>query len=391
MKIGVIGCGKRMSGLVRELKAIVPELEFMIADPDSDYTDRWLETKDFDVESIPRFADADALLERADELGGVMIGTRCKDHTPMAIKVAAAGLPLYLEKPVSISFEQLNELAAAWRGREDQVVVSFPLRLTPVFRAALEIVESGRLGTINQITAVTNVTYGGVYFARWHRNYGDSGGLWLQKATHDLDYINVILSGARATTIAATRSNRIYSGDKPHDLDCKSCDEAETCVESHLAHAKRGNSGGMNWENMGRDDWNYLCPFSREIRCQDAGAAIVTYDNGAHVSYSQNFVNRAGAGRRGARITGHDATLDFDFNGQITVVDHHRSRVDKIEVKATGGHGGGDGVLLQQFADLVRDGKPSPTTLRDGLISAAMCLAARDSCDKGTFETIPQM
>ena len=110
MKIGVIGCGKRMSGLVRGLKAIAPELEFMIADPDSNCMDRWLATKDFDVESIPRFADADALLEHADELSGVMVGTRCKDHTEMAIKVAASGLPMFLEKPVSISFEQLNEL-----------------------------------------------------------------------------------------------------------------------------------------------------------------------------------------------------------------------------------------------------------------------------------------
>ena len=61
----------------------------------------------------------------------------------------------------------------------DTVVVSFPLRTTPLFTTALEVVRSGRLGTVNQIQANNNVPYGGVYYGLWYRNYDDTGGLWL--------------------------------------------------------------------------------------------------------------------------------------------------------------------------------------------------------------------
>ncbi len=78
---------------------------------------------------------------------------------------------LFLEKPVAISLGELGALREAFRGREDEVVVSFPLRHTPLFSKALEVVNSGALGAMNQIQAVNNVPYGGVYFGQWYRNH----------------------------------------------------------------------------------------------------------------------------------------------------------------------------------------------------------------------------
>jgi predicted dehydrogenase len=281
-------------------------------------------------------------------------------------------------------------LADAWAGNEDKVIVSFPLRVTPVFKTVREIVESGRLGTVNQVQAVNNVPYGGCYFGNWYRNYEDAGGLWLQKATHDVDYINVLLRGMAPTAVAATMTRRIYGGDKPHDLRCSQCDEAGVCPEGPEQLQLRGNAGGMNWSNMDREDWDHPCPFSREIKNQDAGSALILYADNSHASYSQNFVNRLSAGRRGARITGYDATLDFDFDGSVHVVSHRQSRVDELEVKATGGHGGGDGELLREFRQMLRDGAPSTTSLGAGLLSAAICLAARESCHTNTFQPVPE-
>src|SRR5439155_2434771 len=116
---------------------------------------------------------------------------------------APTGLPLFLEKPVAISTEQVRALQQAYLGRESSVVISFPLRLTPLFRTVLQMVRSGRIGTINQIQASNFVPYGGVYFGQWYRDYDVTGGLWLQKATHDFDYINQIVA-VPPTAVVAT-------------------------------------------------------------------------------------------------------------------------------------------------------------------------------------------
>jgi len=263
------------------------------------------------------------------------------------------------------------------------------LRVAPVFTKAAEIVRSGRLGTVNQIQALTNVTYGGHYFGGHYRDYDETGGLWLQKATHDFDYINVLMGSARAQQVAATATQAIYGGHKPHELTCSKCSETETCMESPHNIGLRGDAGGMNWGGIspGQPD-DHWCAFSRDISNQDAGAALIRYDDGTHANYVQNFVTRRSASRRGATITGYKGTLDFDFGGKISVVEHHRDIVDKTEVKATGGHGGGDPKLMLNFIDIIRGKADSLSPLSAGILSAAMTLAARESAETGTFRPV---
>ena len=382
-RLAVIGLGHRAAGMVSAMQAVDPGVRVgAVADPDEEGARRRLGPDDARV-----YHSADAMLEDAADYDGVIIGTRCHLHTEMAIKVAAAGLPLFLEKPVSISLDELEALREAYRGREDEVVVSFPLRYMPIFSKVMEIVKSGRLGIINQIQAFNNVPYGGVYFGQWYRNYDQTGGLWLQKATHDFDCIN-LLAGSRPVGIAAMESRRVYGGEMPHDLRCSACDITETCPESPVNIARRGDDGGMY---QGSDDkTDHWCAFSREIRNHDAGSALIMYENGVHASYSQNMLSRRSAYRRGATVVGYEATLDFDLASMdIRVIHHHSSEVDQMHIDTeSDGHGGGDHILAKSFLDLVA-GRASPNaSLSDGLLSAAMCLAARESARTKTFQQI---
>lgn len=385
IRLAAIGFGGRLRGMVAEMCRLDPTLRLAaVADPDEpgvrgklkhEPCPHWLDAR--------LFPDIDALMASGLEFDAYAIGTRCHLHTPLAMRIAQTGKPLFLEKPVAIDERQLADLARAFKGREQEVVISFPLRVTPLLTAVLEIVRSGRLGVINQIQAFNNVPYGGIYFGEWYRNYDEVGGLWLQKATHDFDYINRILNVA-PVGIAAMTSQRVYGGDMPQDLRCSACDKTESCPESPRALKRRGDGGGMGME----DHW---CAFGNAIKNEDAGSAMIRYADGSHVAYSQNFISRRSAGARGATVIGYKATLHFDwYTNQIRVIDHHAdNRVDVIEVKASSGHGGGDSVLCQMFLDLVR-GKALPdSTLRDGLLSASMCLAARRSSAFKTFETIP--
>ena len=117
------------------------------------------------------------------------------------------------------------------------------------------------------------------------------------------------------------------------------------------------------------------------------------YEGGVHASYSQNFVSRLSSATRGAVITGYKATVSFDwYTEKVKIIDHFKDKVEVVSVKGSrGGHHGGDEVLVNNFADVcfgVADASPN---LSDGLLSATMCLAARESAHQQTWITIPDI
>lgn len=401
IRLAVLGMGVRITHMARLMCEADADVRVVaIVDPQGDAAHgRAMAANLPDAESIRLYDGVETLVADADRFDALLIGTQCHLHAPLAVAVAATGLPLFLEKPVAISWDQWHALAKAFRGREQRVVVSFPLRLTPHVRTAGEIIRSGRLGVVNQVQAVNNVPYGGVYFGQWYRDYDKTGGLWLQKATHDLDYINCLLDatattpgGVRPVQIAAMHSRTAYGGSFPPDHHCAVCDVTETCAESPKNLTRRGTDGGMlNYETPTPQS-DHACAFSRSILNQDAGSALVMYSNGAHAAYSQNFLPRLTAGQRGATVIGYEATLRFDWQSDVvTVIDHHRDRVDRIQIAAAGAHGGGDAVLARNFVDVVRGRVASQSPLGQGLLSAAMCLAARDAADGGVTQLLPEL
>jgi predicted dehydrogenase len=248
----------------------------------------------------------------------------------------------------------------------------------------MEVVESGILGTVNQVQAVNNVPYGWVYYSRTsYREYSKTLGLWLQKASHDFDYLNQVLGRPKAVT--AMMSRTVYGGDMPHDLWCSACELSDSCLESPSSTERTGNIRGAS-------EGDHLCVFGSEILHQDAGSAIVQYEQGAHAAYSQNFVSRRGAARRGAVITGYKATLSFDwYKNALTVIHHHSDRVDHVEIERGSEHMGGDEALVRNFADVCLGRDESRSDLTAGLVSVAMCLAARESAHRMAWMPIPNV
>jgi predicted dehydrogenase len=395
IRLAVLGMGQRSTHMAKMICDADDQVEVVAAvDPAAfGASERAQKAELRGARTIRYYDEVESLLAHADDFDALLIGTQCHLHAPLAIAVAETDLPLFLEKPVAISWEQHRALAKAYEGRESSVVVSFPLRMTQHVQVARDIIRSGRLGVVNQIQAVNNVPYGGVYFGQWYREYEKTGGLWLQKATHDLDYVNHLMSasveGTRPVQIAAMHSRAVYGGTLPPDLRCSKCDRTEVCPESPQNLVQRGSDGGVLNHTTPQLNSDHACTFSSGILNQDAGSAMVMYSSGAHASYSQNFLTRLSAGRRGATVTGYEATLQFDWQSDaITVIDHHRSRVDRIEVGGVGLHGGGDAALAQNFVNLLRGRDVSASTLHDGLLSVAMCLAARDAADQGTTQSI---
>ncbi len=376
LRFGVLGYGRRIRGVISGLKQFsVPFTLAAVTDPlGAQYKEEFEDLKDAVIYDEPG-----EMLD-SEELDGVLVGTRCSLHTPMAVEVAKRGLPLFLEKPVATSMEQVRALAEAFKDSSSQVVVSFPLRLTTLALTTKEIIDSGRLGTIEHIQAWNNVPYGWTYYGNWYRDYDETGGLFLQKATHDFDYISFLISAVPHRVCAMT-ARRIYGGDKPADLTCRECDEQETCPESPFNLFYQRAQG-----NAVQTDSTMQCMFSENIKNEDSGNAIVEFDNGVQVSYSQNFFARGKAGARGARFFGYKGTIEFDwYAGEVKVFEHHSLRNDTIRFEAGGGHFGGDKELCYDFLQIAQGKSISRSPIEAGIISALTCLKARESAETHQF------
>ena len=373
-KIAFIGYGLRSLTMMKAFRALEADIAVSaVADPR--YEQIREENRDDPYFAGARYyADAEELLAR-EEPDGVFIGTRCSLHTPLACRVLEREIPLFLEKPVCISREQYEALRAAARGRERRVVVSFPLRLSSITLEMKRIVDSGALGRITMVQAVNNVPYGSVYYHSWYRDPAETGGLFLQKATHDIDYIHFLI-GERPAAVCAKTAKLHFTGDHPAGLHCPDCPERYTCPESSyvVAHLLKEDVQGD------------ACCFARDTGNEDGACAIFATESGALISYSQNFVVKKGAGRRGCRIIGTKGSAEFDFYTATIRQDRYLSpqTITHTLTVPAGMHFGGDEQLALDFLRVL-DGAPAQSDLSAGLVSAASCLAAREAARLGRF------
>lgn len=372
MKMGVIGYGNRIKGVINSIQKEDPSC---IVTAVADIRKESVTAAQADGNNPIRLYETPEAMIAAEQLDGILIGTRCSLHTEMALKVVPTGIPLFLEKPVATTMDDARRLKAGFESGKSKVIVSFPLRVTSIVQLAKEIIDSGKIGTVEHVQAINNVTYGGVYFHNWYRDEAETGGLFLQKATHDFDYITYVL-GYEPTHVCAMTSKQVFKGTKPAGLKCIDCDENRTCPDS-VVHGPQKNAS-----------WQY-CSFAEDTGNEDSGSALIRFDTGMHVSYSQNFFVRRSAGARGAKFIGYKGTLEFDFyTHELKVIYHHNSRVETHRFESSNDHFGGDSVLARSFIGMMKEGAEPVSSLHDGLTSALLCLKARESAQTGTFQAV---
>lgn len=376
IRLGVIGYGHRIHNFLNSMDSLeLGTIVTALADPDEAGARRRMGER----AGMCRFYEsADAMLKN-QALDAVLVGTRCKLHTEMALKVLDCGIPLFLEKPVGICEGDLTLLENAAKVSAAPVVVSFPLRFAPIVQAVRDIVNSGRIGSVAQVQIYNNVPYGDVYFQNWYRDTDETGGLFLQKATHDFDYVNMLL-GSRPVQTAAMKTRTFYPADHPDTLRCENCRERESCPQSdfHKLHFTGETVQGP------------MCAYGASCRNEDSASVLLMYENGVHGVYTQNFFAKLGAQKRGARLLGTKGSVEFDFYTDEIRVNYYQVRHTEFHRLEYAGeaHFGGDLRLAHHFLNVVRGLEPSASTLEDGIYSARICLAARTSAEKKVFQDI---
>ncbi len=368
-QIAFIGFGLRSQTMLKAFHGIGAELEVCaVADPNWQQLAPTVKDDPF-FQNTQFYSAAEELLQNHTP-DGIFVGTRCDLHTKYAAMVFDKGIPLFLEKPVCINEEQYADLLRSSQGQRQNTVVSFPLRLTCIVQQMKQLAESGVLGEIVSVQAINNVPYGSVYYHSWYRDESLTGGLFLQKSTHDIDYITYILN-KRPVSVAAKTAKMYFKGSKPANLRCDACPELHTCPESSFVvrHINKEEPSG---------EW---CCFAQDTGNEDVGAALFSCEDGTIISYHQTFLVKGEAGRRGARFIGTKASAEFDFYTAQLRIDYYDGKhtaTHQFHYPEGLVHFGGDEALAREFLSVL-NGNPSQSDLEQGLASAAACLAAKKS------------
>ena len=387
LRLGVIGHGRRLSGVIkRYMRKAEPNLRVVgIVDPNREYAISSLE--ECDKTDVVFYKTVKEMMHKG-KLDAIAIGTRCDLHTPYALEVAKYDIPLYLEKPVSINMDQALALEDAFGNSQCKVVVGFPLVVSRLAREARRLIDDGTIGSPEHIMSWTYpATASTNYFDRAYRDYRITQGLFIQKATHDFNYIEYLMGSPIINIAARWTLGHIWGGDKPANLRCSQCEEQETCLESPR-NRKNNRTTGVHHDHMcvfGRDIGN-----PKEGMNEDSSSALFELASGVNGVHTQVFFVR-NEPSRGARISGYHGNISFDWHtSKIDVIHHHKPFCETFKAGPEEGHYGGDFVLGQSFIDLVH-GKTDPPEeigINAGIQSIYICLAAKESARNGTFVNV---
>ncbi|HEX7976110.1 MAG TPA: Gfo/Idh/MocA family oxidoreductase [Anaerolineales bacterium] len=213
---------------------------------------------DADLAGIPVETDLQAALARRPD--AVIVSNPTALHLDTAIPAAQAGCHLFLEKPVSHSLDQLDELEAAVRRGGGQVYTGFQLRFHPGLQQVKRLLEAGEAGRPLSVRA-----HWGEYLPGWHpwedyrQGYSaraDLGGGVILTLCHPLDYLRWLLGEVDALWAFAAHLS---------DLDLEVEDTAEiglrfssALASLHLDYNQRppahrleivGSQGTIRWDS----------------------------------------------------------------------------------------------------------------------------------------------
>jgi predicted dehydrogenase len=146
LRIGVIGAGHRMRGLLDAADKVAPYQIVAVSDV-------YGPNRDFIVQKSNGLATAhlDYREVLAKDIDAVIIASPDHWHVPMAVDALKAGKDVYLEKPVTHTVEEGAALTRAVRSSKQILQCGMQQRSWSHFRDAVDIIQGGGLGRVVQV------------------------------------------------------------------------------------------------------------------------------------------------------------------------------------------------------------------------------------------------
>ncbi|ADD44770.1 oxidoreductase domain protein [Stackebrandtia nassauensis DSM 44728] len=321
-------------------------------------------------DDVRTVADFDELLDA--DLDAVLVLTPDHTHIDLGVRALTAGVPTFMEKPLATTIGDCDTLLDTAHRTGTRLYVGHNMRHMPVIRTMREVIASGAIGEVEAVWCRHFVGHGGdFYYKDWHADRRNTTGLLLQKGAHDIDVIHW-LAGASTRQVTAMGKLSVYN----------------RVTDRQSAPGQRPDdwyAPDSNWPPLSQTGLHPV------VDVEDLSMMLMRLDNGVQASYQQchytpdywrNYTVIGTAGRlENFGDTGGNAVVRV-WNSGRRGYDAEGDRTIEIPT-ATGGHGGADTALIDEFLRFVRDGgatDTSPVAARD---SVAAGVAATESLRAG--------
>lgn len=146
LRVGVIGAGQRMKGLLDAADKVAPYDIVAVSDVYSPHCDA---VKERSKGLATTHADYREVLEK--DIDAVIIASPDHWHVTMAVDALKAGKDVYLEKPVTHTVEEGAALTAAVRSSKRILQCGMQQRSWSHFRDAVDLIQADSLGRVVQV------------------------------------------------------------------------------------------------------------------------------------------------------------------------------------------------------------------------------------------------
>jgi predicted dehydrogenase len=354
--------------------------------------------------AVPLFP-ADRYAEVLALADAVVITTVDARHADYVCAALDAGVDVIVEKPLTVDAEGCARIAAAAGRSTARLIVTFNYRYSPRNSAVRRLLADGRIGRVTSVHFewLLDTMHGADYFRRWHREKANSGGLLVHKSTHHFDLVNWWL-GSSPETVFAQTGLRFY-GPNGQPRPVRSHGAPELGTDPFLLDIAADPRLKALYLDAEHED-GYIRDrdvFGDGIDIDDTMSVLIRYTDRTTMTYSLTAYSPwegyrvAFNGTRGriellvcerawtpANGAVDPSAAEAGSFEHLTVQEHWQKPEEVTIVNGSGGHGGGDRLLLD---DVFRGAGDDPLGRQagyaDGIRSVLTGVAADRSARTG--------
>lgn len=386
LKVILIGAGSRGQTYTDLMKQTNGKFEVVgVAEPVEDRRNYIKET--WNLSDDVCFDDYKPLLALPKFADIAVIATMDRMHIEPAMLAIEKKYNLLLEKPVAPTPEECLEIEKCAKENNVKVLVCHVLRYTDFYKKLKQMIDDGMVGEVMSIHAtecVGNIHQSHSFVRGNWGNSGESSPMILQKSCHDMDILQWLI-GKKCKNVQSFGSLTYFteknapSGSPDYCID--GCPQGDTCpynaVKLYLddkdnswfrcTSSKKIHPTDDDIKEVLKTTQYGKCVFKCNNNVVDHQVVNLEFDGGAVVSFNMCAFN---AGGRVVRIMGTEgeinaaadsSTLDY-YN--FRTKEHTTIEITDKEVDESilGGHGGGDGGIVDALYKYISDGITDEST-----------------------------